>query len=394
MAHSLHAENKCCGKQREASMARMLIAGGGFGGLVTAEKLAAELGSTHEITLVSPSRTFTFYPALVQLAFGECEREEMQFDMFSRLKDLGVHFIEGEMTGLVRDRKAIEISGKDVRGEISYDYAVFALGRRLATEKVPGFFSHAHHLLSLDSAQKFGDAVRDFTKGDIVLGACPGGRLPIPLCEAAFHLSKRFEREIEAGDVRLKLLFPESVDDAFGGAQVHKRLEEAFVEHKINVIYNVPIVKVTEDDVFSSEGHKIHHDLLMLIPPFKGNPIMSGLGFTDPDDFVMVDGSMRIYHRENAYAVGDNVAFSGPKLAHMAVRQAQVAAANIASEIRGEQPKEVYYHEIAAIVDGGGADSIYIHFGIWDEELYRLKKGRFWGFAKQAHDAFWQAQHS
>ena len=375
-------------------MARILIIGGGFGGLVTAENLAAKLGSSHEITLVSPARNFTFYPALVDLAFGDCEAHEIQFDMAAKLKDLGVHFVEGEMTSLVRGRKAIEIAGKDMRGELSYDYVVFALGRRLATEKVPGFFKYSHHLLSVEAAQRFGDAVRDFKKGDIVLGACPGARLPVPVCETAFRLAKRFESEIESGDVRIKVVFPESVDEAFGGAHINERLEKAFAKHRINVIYGAPIKEVTVDAVLSSEGHTIHHDLLMLIPPFKGHSVMLGHGLTDMDDFVMVNGEMRIHHLENAYAVGDNVAFSGPKFAHMAVRQAQVAAANIASELAGERSRESYYHEIAAIVDASGPDSIYVHFGIWDDELYSLKKGRFWGLAKQAHDALWQAQHS
>jgi NADH dehydrogenase FAD-containing subunit len=91
--------------------------------------------------------------------------------------------------------------------------------------------------------------------------------------------------------------------------------------------------------------------------------------------------------------VGDIVAFSGPKIAHMAVRQAEVAAANILSELNGKAPEQEYYHEIAAVIDAGGPDSIYLHYGIWDESLYRLKKGRFWGWAKDAHDAIWRTKH-
>ena len=41
-------------------MANILILGGGFGGLVTAEHLAKSLGKEHRITLLSPHRTFTF----------------------------------------------------------------------------------------------------------------------------------------------------------------------------------------------------------------------------------------------------------------------------------------------------------------------------------------------
>ena len=51
-------------------MAKVLILGGGFGGVVAAEWLAERLGTEREITLASRSREFLFYPALVRLAFG------------------------------------------------------------------------------------------------------------------------------------------------------------------------------------------------------------------------------------------------------------------------------------------------------------------------------------
>jgi sulfide:quinone oxidoreductase len=375
-------------------MARILIVGGGFAGLVTAEKLVSALGDEHEISLVSPERSFTFYPALVNLAFGKCGLEDIQFDIAAKLRELGVHYIEGSMTRLISDRKAVEIAGKDMRGELSYDYVVFALGRRLATEKISGFYKYSHHLLGPEAAKKFGQAIDDFRGGDVVLGGCPGARLPVPVCEAAFEIATRFEKEIESGDVRVKVIFPESLDDAFGGAGVHQKFEEAFARHKINVLYNVPVTSVTENDVLSSEGHKIHHDLLMLVPPFKGHSALSNYGFTDEDDFILVDDMMRVFNHENTYAVGDDVAFSGPKFAHMAVRQAEVAAENIIAEINSDEPSRTYYHEIAAIVDASGKDSIYVHYGIWDQELYRLKQGRFWGLAKAAHDTTWQASHS
>ena len=132
----------------------------------------------------------------------------------------------------------------------------------------------------------------------------------------------------------------------------------------------------------------------MLVPPFRGNAALRTLGATDGAGFVKVDGLMRVRGQEKTYAVGDIVAFSGPKFGHMAVRQAEVAAANIISEIKGEEPGAEYYHEIATIIDAGGADSIYLHYGIWDDSLYRLKKGKFWGWTKEIHDRFWRAKHS
>lgn len=68
-------------------MAKVLIVGGGFGGVVAAELLAKKLGSDHEITLVSRSRNFLFYPALVRFAFGKYQTEDISFDLREALLD-------------------------------------------------------------------------------------------------------------------------------------------------------------------------------------------------------------------------------------------------------------------------------------------------------------------
>jgi sulfide:quinone oxidoreductase len=374
-------------------MANILILGGGFGGLITAEHLAAEVGSEHKITLVAPNRKFTFYPALVQLAFGECKPEDITFDLSAKLSELGIRYVQGEMIQIHPVRRKAEVAGDDFTGEIGFDYLVIALGRRLATEKVPGFFENAQHLLGVKAALKFGELVRTFREGKIVVGLCPDARLPVPVCETAFALAKKFETEMRDGRTHISVIFPNSLAEAFGGANLHKELEAAFKRHGINVLYDIPIHEISFNEVRSTSGHRIQSDLLMLVPPFKGNAALHNLGVTDDSDFVKVDEFMRVHEMEKTYAVGDIVAFSGPKLAHMAVQQAEVAAANIASEIKGEAPNREYYHEIAAIIDAGGADSIYLHYGIWDESLYRLKKGRFWGWAKEAHNAFWRARH-
>jgi len=374
-------------------MANVLVLGGGFGGLVTAERLAASIGSEHTVTVVAPNRKFTFYPGLVQLAFGRCDPEDITFDLDARLKEVGVRYVQGEMIRIHPVRRRVEVAGEDFNGEIGYDYLVLALGRRLATEKIPGFFENAQHLLGLKAAQKFGQLVEDFREGRIIVGLCPDARLPVPVCETAFALAKKFDEEMLDGRVRISVIFPGSLQEAFGGADLHKELEAAFERHGINVLYDIPIREVSFNQVHSDLGHHIDCDLLMLVPPFRGNSALRELGITDESDFVRVNAFMRVHEMERTYAVGDIVAFSGPKIAHMAVRQAEVAAANILSELNGKTPEEEYYHEIAAVIDANGPDSIYLHYGIWDESLYRLKKGRFWGWVKDAHDALWRTKH-
>lgn len=374
-------------------MGNILILGGGFGGLIVAERLAAAVGHSNQITLVSPSRKFTFYPALVQLAFDECDESEITFDLREKLGRIGVRFIQGEVLRIDKTDRKVQITGNDISGEINFDHLVIATGRHLATDTVEGFFEHAHHLLGTKAARRFGRAVENFSSGRIVVGLCPDSRLPVPVCETAFALAKRFADKIASGDVHVTVIFPGSLSDAFGGAQLHEQLETAFAKHGINVLYDVPITDIREGEFFSSRKHRIEYDLLMLIPSFRGQAMFRGAGITDGNDFVMVNDLMQVHGLEHAYAVGDIVAFSGPKFAHMAVRQAEVAARNLIAEINGESPTEHYYHEIATIVDAGGPDSIYLHYGIWDDSMYRLKQGRLWGWAKEAHDTWWQARN-
>lgn len=374
-------------------MAHVLILGGGFAGLVVAERLSAQLDHDHQITIVAPNDKFIFYPAMVQLAFGACEVSDLTIDLRSKFGELGVRFIQGELIRIDPAQQTAEIAGPDFNGDIAYDYVVFAMGRRLATERVPGFFEHASHLLGTKAALKFGQKIRDFSEGTIVLGSCPEARLPVPVCETAFALSKKFESEIREGKVRIKVVFPDSLQAAFGGAVLHKELETAFNRRGIIVLYDIPVTEVHSDHIASSAGHKVNYELLMLVPPFRGHAILGDLGITDQHDYINVDGHMQVRDLSNAFAIGDIAALPGPKFGHMAVRQADIAASNLASRLAGELPVAFYEHEIATIIDAGGSDSIYLHYGIWDDTLYSLKKGHVWGWAKEIHDRLWRSKH-
>ena len=209
-------------------------------------------------------------------------------------------------------RRKAEIAGDDFRGEIGYDYLVIALGRRLATERVPGFFENAQHLLGVKAALNFGKLVRTFREGTIIVGLCPGGRLPVPVCETAFALARKFEPQMRDGKVQIKVIFPDSLKGAFGGANLHTELEAAFEKHGIHVLYDVPIKEIAFNEVISSNKHNIKCDLLMLVPPFSGNASLRDLGVTDEEYFVKVDDSMRVKGLKNTYAVGDMSHFPDP----------------------------------------------------------------------------------
>src|SRR6185437_8993450 len=374
-------------------MEKILILGGGFGGVVAAERLAKQLSDEHQITLVSRSRNFVFYPALVRLAFGKCEREDVSFDLRHAMLNRRVNFIEAEVAHIDPLEKQVKIAHGQVQGKLPYDYLVFALGRRLATEKIPGFFEHAHHLLNVDKAIKFGQAVSDFHEGHAVIGPCEGSRLPVPVYETAFALARHLEERGERGRVRITVVSPDGSESELGG-EAGVALNKALAAHEIELVNEFAIEKVNEDSVSTRWGDTLRFDLLMLVPPFRGSSAASYLGSIDQSGYIKVDSTMRVIGHDGLYAVGDCVNFEGPKMGHMAVRMGEVAAANLAAEVAGKAPVAHYSHEMRVVIDAAGSDSIYLHKNLWTDEPGFLRQSRFWNWAKRAQQKYWEHSHS
>lgn len=374
-------------------MANVLILGGGFAGVVAAESLAKRLGHEHQITLISRHREFIFYPGLVKLAFGQAEVGDITYDLREALLDRRVKFIEAEVAYPDPDNSCIEVAHGEVQGKIPYDYLLFALGRRLATEEVRGFYEHAHHLLTVNAALKFRAALQHFHAGHAVMGYCPNSHLVVPVYEAAFALDRLLKQRGEREKVKLSIVAPEPLGGLLGGPEVVPALQTALHDHQVEFIPDFFINQMTAAELIDREGEKLAYDLAMLVPPFTGPGEAQYTGMTDPNGYVRVDRHMRVTSTYRTYAAGDCVNFLGPKMGHMAVLQGMVAAANIAAEIEGHEPVARYNHELMLVIDEGGKDSIYLQKPLWEQTEASIKQGRFWGWAKHIHQKYWQRIH-
>lgn len=373
-------------------MAKVLILGGGFGGVVAAERLAQMLSDEHQITLISRTKNFVFYPALVRLAFGQAETSDVSFDLRQAMLHRRINFVEAEIAHIDPFQKKVTIAHGEVEGKLPYDFLIFALGRRLATERITGFFEHAHHLLNVDKTLQFRKAISNFHEGRAVIGQCDGARLPVPVYETAFALARRFEERGERDRIRITIVSPDG-RDAELGVDARLALDRALAAHRIELLPNFPIEKVTPDTVATREGDTLKFDLAMLFPPFRGSSAASYMGSIDSEGYINVDRTMRVAGHEGIYAVGDCVNFEGPKMGHMAVRQGEVAAANLAAEIDGHEAVSYYSHELRLVIEEAGGDSIYLHKNIWSDQPETVKQGQFWNWAKRVQQKYWQLSH-
>lgn len=138
----------------------------------------------------------------------------------------------------------------------------------------------------------------------------------------------------------------------------------------------------------------MNSDLTMVIPPFTGPGAVLNTGITDAEGYVPVEPTMRVPGVDRMYAVGDCISLPGPKMGHMAVRQGEVAADNLASEVQGRGDSSAYDHELKFVLETDGKDSIYLHQDLWSDEPAKIKHGRFWAWAKRGHEQYWMRRHA
>jgi sulfide:quinone oxidoreductase len=313
------------------------------------------------------------------------------FNLRASMLGRRINFIQGEVARVDPDCREVMIAGGDLHGSIGYDYLVFALGRRLATERVTGFFEHAHHLLDLDGAFRFGEAIRNFKGGRAVIGQCPDARLPVPVYESVFALARLLEERGEREQTTITIVSPDQPGSEFDDPNLESILTRARLKNGIESLPGFQIARITGDSVLG-DHHELNYDLLMLLPPFCGSSVAARLGLGGEDGYLNVDWNMKVLGVERMYAVGDCVNLSGPKLGHLAVRQAEVAATNLAAEIAGRPPAVHYQHDLTTVIDADG-NGIYFHKDLCTDEPSTVHQGRFWGWAKRIHEKHWQATH-
>ena len=133
---------------------RIMIVGGGWGGVFT----AIELADAGEVTLISIEDHFLFTPMLYEYLSGEVEAWHIA-PTYKELFDGKVRFIRGEVTNVDFASKEIEIAGRERRA--AYDVLVLAVGGITNFAGVEGAAEHAISFRRLDDADRLRTRMTD-----------------------------------------------------------------------------------------------------------------------------------------------------------------------------------------------------------------------------------------
>jgi len=352
---------------------KVLILGGGFGGLAAAQHLRRLLPPEHRIAVVEKKSTFYLNAFNMQLISGEMKDQREGQRELSDLARKDIDWVNAEIDRIDPAAKKVYTSA----GVLDGDYMIIALGADRHPEAVPGFAESAINLYEAAGAVQLREALQKFAGGRIVIiccttpFSCPGAPY-----EAAFLTDSILRSRQKRDGSEVHLYTPEPRPLPSTGTVMGEGVLAMFKERNIEFHPQHRTKRIDSDArkvVF--EAGESPFDLLVGVPPHAAPRIVKDAGLTDETGWIPADLKVLETRFPGVFAIGDVTSirqpnptgFFLPKAWVFADEEARTVARNIAAKILSEGDANYF--------DGKG--SCYLETG---NEMAAYGSGNFYGY--------------
>ena len=405
-------------------MQRIVIIGGGAGGLALATQLGKRLGKKKlaEITLVDAARTHVWKPLLHQLAAGSFDTHAEEIEYLAQARWNHFKFRLGSLTGVDRARKTVQLaashddSGREITPaqSLSYDTLVIAVGSQTNDFGTPGAAEHTIKLDSPQAAKRFNERLvnaciraqtvpRAEGSGLLTVTIVGGGATGVELA-AELHTAARIlgsygfeninpEKDlkivlVEAGP-RLLVQLPERL-----GHAAAKELRKLAVD----VYTNEKVIEATENSLKMASGKVIQSTLAVWAAGVKAADFLKSVGGAEPLEVnklnqLMVNGNLQSSRDSSIYAFGDCAACLQPDgtwvppRAQAAYQQAMYLARELSHLLAGQPVKPFVYTDQGSLVSLAEYSSVGSLMGSLSQGSFfiegQIAKLMYWALHKQ-----------
>jgi len=369
-------------------MRRILILGGGVGGTLTANLLVKRLRARIdrgevEVMVVDATGDHVYQPGFMYIAMGG-ERAANLTRPERSLLDRRVTLLVGEVAAVDERRRVVTL----VDGlPIGYDQLVLATGSRIVPEAIEHFDTEAHHFYTAEAAAELREALDRFDGGRIVIGIagmpykCP----PAPL-EVAFLI----EAELRDRGIRERTTidYCSPIGRAFTIESVSEMATPILAEKgiELHTFFNVESIDPWRKVVESLEGEALPYDLLILVPPHKGQQFLIESGLAPaPGGWLPTDrATLQVGGRTDVYALGDATDLPLSKAGSTAHFEAPVVTERIVAAIEGravDHARGDYLGRVMCFFEIGDGKGTLLQFD-YDHPPRPPKPNRLWHVGK------------
>jgi NADH dehydrogenase len=366
---------------------RVIIVGGGFGGVTCAEHLNRHARRDVEVVVISSQNHMVFTPMLAEVAGRSLSGLDVV--MSGREITPRATWLTARVTGVDLKKNEVEYARRDGKiATLSYAHLILACGSEINRDVVPGMAAHGYTLTTVGDGFTLGneviarfeqaavepeDAERQRLLTVVVVG---GGFTGVEAAGHLFDLMRGIHPlypQLSRNRPRLVLLqrgariVPEFQHDSLSEFALRK-----LGQNGLEVRLHADVKEVTERYVRLGTGERINTGLILCAIGTAPVALIKKIGLPMDRGRLKTDSDMRVTGAANVWAFGDCAAVPNawnaqisPPTAQFALRQARQLAANLVRVQRGEATKPFRFRPQGLLATIGH------HNGV--AEIYRLK---------------------
>ena len=386
----------------------VVVLGGNFAGLGSAQKIREHAGDSVDITVIDRKSTLLFVPNIPVEVFSNRDPALSMFmDIIKPLEKDGIGFLHAEVKAIDPDAKRVDYIPSERPGSepqsISYDYLVIAVGARLAYDRIDGFAEYGDTLSDTYHGNKLRRYLHeDYKGGPIAIGSArfqqgngaeglepyPGGSIPVakaacegPPVETMLSAATWLKEQGKGGPKNITVFTPAEIIAEDAGETVVNEL--LGIAGRMGFGYKnktEDIKRLTRDGIEFTNGDSLEAEVKIIFPDWVAHEFLHGLPISDNKGFIKTDLLMRNPDYPEVFAAGDAAAVTVPKLGAIGHQQCEIVGRQIAKDMKKLDADIADQHLqplVLCIGDMGANHAFYIRSNTWyggDDAV--LKMGR------------------